>query len=233
MAKSKIIKDLANSNIDTITALKRAKVLFSELGNEKLLNWVNFEISGYPLDADLPSYRIEQGSLMGSYMKGSMASHMKWTNVSIPLGKMPEDIKKEMLSIKFSEGVEALKQLADEYSTGDKKLGKVIPADLFPAIATFNNDPYMIITSAHVTVATHSIYNIFSMIESKLLDTLLLLEKEFGNLDELDLDIASKSPEELSQISDKITVIIYNDYSVNVGDNNTLKNSVIGQQSND
>ena len=88
MAKSKIIKDLANSNIDTITALKRAKVLFSELGNEKLLNWVNFEISGYPLDADLPSYRIEQGSLMGSYMKGSMASHMKWTNVSIPLGKI-------------------------------------------------------------------------------------------------------------------------------------------------
>lgn len=233
MAKSKIIKDLANSDIDTITALKRAKVLFSELGNEKLLNWVNFEISGYPLDAELPSYRMEQGSLMGSYMKGSMASHMKWTNVSIPLGKMPEDIKKEMLSIKFNEGVEALKQLADEYSTGDKKLGKVIPADFFPAIASFNNDPYMIITSAHVTVATHSIYNIFSMIESKLLDTLLLLEKEFGNLDELDLDTSSKSPEELSQISDKITVIIYNDYSVNVGDNNKIKNSEIGSQTND
>lgn len=40
MAKSKIIKDLANGEVDTITALKRAKVLVSDL--EK--RW-NFEMA--------------------------------------------------------------------------------------------------------------------------------------------------------------------------------------------
>ena len=34
MAKSKIIRDLANGEVDTITALKRAKVLVSDLNND-------------------------------------------------------------------------------------------------------------------------------------------------------------------------------------------------------
>ena len=63
MAKSMIIKDIANGTIDTTTALKRAKILFAELDNAELLNWVNYEISGYPVDANLPDYRIERGAL--------------------------------------------------------------------------------------------------------------------------------------------------------------------------
>lgn len=57
MARSAIIKDLANSTVDTMTALKRAKVLFAELGNDDLLEWVSYEIAGYPADANLPDYR--------------------------------------------------------------------------------------------------------------------------------------------------------------------------------
>ena len=41
MAKSKIIKDLANSTVDTMTALKRAKVLLSEIDNQEVNNWIN------------------------------------------------------------------------------------------------------------------------------------------------------------------------------------------------
>lgn len=36
MAKSKIIRDLANGEVDTITALKRAKVLVSDLNNDEI-----------------------------------------------------------------------------------------------------------------------------------------------------------------------------------------------------
>ena len=87
MARSAIIKDLANSAVDTMTALKRAKVLFAELGNDDLLKWVSYEIAGYPDNVDLPDYREVSGYLIGSYIKGSMAAHMKWTNVSLPLGE--------------------------------------------------------------------------------------------------------------------------------------------------
>lgn len=68
MAKSKIIRDLANGEVDTITALKRAKVLASDLNNDKISEWLDYEISGYPTEAIIPSYRRVQGNLapMGS-----------------------------------------------------------------------------------------------------------------------------------------------------------------------
>lgn len=225
MAKSKIIKDLANSTVDVMAALKRAKVLFAELNNEELLNWVNYELMGYPPGADLPDYRIEHGTLRGSYFKGSMAQHMKWTDVSIPLGKMPEDLKKDILEVQFRESVSALKQLSETNENG--RLEKIIPADFFPAIATFNNDPYMIIIAARVVVGAQCIPNIFSVIENRLLDALIIMEKEFGNLDDLDIDISQKTNDELQEIIKNLYVIIYNNQSVNIGDNNKIKDSQI------
>lgn len=227
MAKSKIIKELANGVIDITTVLKRAKVLFSEFKNEILLNWASYEISGYPENYPLPDYRILSGKLMGSYFKGSMASHMKWNNVSIPLGSMPEDMVDKLLSISLYEGVDALNHLVQQNEKAEGNVGKIIPADLFSAISLYNNDPYMIITSAQVIVGSHHIINIISTIENKLLDALILLENEFGNLDELDIDTSTKTPEEISKLTKELIVIIYNDQSVNIGDGNKIKDSNI------
>lgn len=234
MARSAIIKDLANSKVDTLTALKRAKVLFAELDNTDLLNWVSYEIAGYPNDVVLPVYRSVRGQLMGSFFKGSMASHMIWTNVSIPLGKMPKDEQESLLNISFREGVEALRQLAERCKDGEQ-LGKQIAADYFPAIALYNNDRYMNITSASVVFGTQLIQDIFSSVENRLLDALIVLEKEFGNLDELDIDVSAKTSKELESIANKILVIIYNDQRVTIGDGNRIKGSSIAstlQQNN-
>ena len=159
MAKSKIIKDLANGNVDTLTALKRTKVLLSDFDNQEVKTWINNEITGYPSTATLPDYRVTMGNLVGSYFKGSMASHMTWKNVSIPLGKMPDDIRDKLLSVPFTQGVDALKQLSEDKSG---TLGKTIPADFFPVIATYNEDPYMIITSARVVTSHQFINDILS-----------------------------------------------------------------------
>ena len=232
MARSAIIKDLANSTVDTMTALKRAKVLFAELGNDDLLEWVSYEIAGYPADANLPDYRKVRGRLVGSYIKGSMASHMKWTNVSLPLGTMPDNIQEALLSAYFREGVGALRQLAESGKV-DGQLGKAIDADFYPVIATYNNDPYMCITSAKVLIGPQLIQDVFSTVESRLLDALIVLEKEFGNLDELDIDTESKNEEELKEIIRHIQVIIYNDHSVSIGDNNKIKDSTISSAINE
>lgn len=225
MAKSMIIKDIANGAIDTTTALKRAKILFAALDDAELLNWVNYEISGYPTDANLPDYRIERGALKGTYFKGSIASHIKWNDVSIPLGKMPADVIDEFLSVPFYDGVSALKQLVENSDNG--QLARPIPADLFPFIAKYNNDPYMNIVTARVVVSTHCVTNMFSVIENRLLDALLLLEKEFGILDDLDIDTTIKSPEEIQSIAKRVYVIVYNDQSVHIGDSNKIKDTDI------
>ena len=85
----------------------------------------------------------------------------------------------------------------------------------------------MVITSAKVVVGPQLIQDVFSTVESRLLDALIILEKEFGNLDELDIDISAKNPDELKAIIDKLIVIVYNDNSVSIGDDNRIKDSTI------
>lgn len=232
MAKSKIIKDLANSEVNTITALKRAKVLVSTLNNTEISRWLDYEISGYPEDATIPSYRKVQGNLIGSYFKGSMASHMTWTNVSLPLGKMPDEAREALLSVVFQEGVESLRTLAEKSQATGTEISKTIPADFYPAIAKYNNDPFMIITSARVIFGEHIISNIFSVVENKLLDILMILEKEFGCLDDLDIDTTTKSEEEIEAINDRILVVVFNDNSVTIGDGNKIKDTTIASNIN-
>lgn len=227
MSKSQIIKDIANSTIDIMTSLKRAKILISALNNNKIIEWINYEISGYPKNSTLPDYRIIKGELIGSYFKGSMASHIKCNNVSIPLGTMPKDLTDKLLSVYLYEGVNSLKYLIDMDNESEALLGKSIPADCFKWFNHYNNDPYLIITSARSIISSHQVLNVLSVIESKLLDALMLLENEFGNLDELDIDTSSKSEKEIKQITDKIEVIFYNDQRVIIGDNNKIKDSEI------
>lgn len=226
MAKSRIIKDLANGTIDIEIALKRAKVLLSEFDNADIKEWINFEISGYPNTKNLPNYRVIIGMIKGSYFRGSIISNIQYKNVSLPLGKMPDKDKRELQKMYFLEGIGSLKALYEQSKSDSKNIHQPLPADLFPVFNKYNEDPYMIITSAYVEIGFHYISNIISIVENKLLDSLLLLEKEFGNLDELDIDTSNKSADEIKAISEKIVYII-NDNSINIGDNNSIKNSKI------
>jgi len=228
MAKSQIIKDLANSEVDTQTALKRTKVLLQELENDELLQWINYEIEGYPEDVEVPKYREINGQLYGSYTKGSMSYYREYKNVSLPSGNLSVEMKKEILTTKITQGVQALKDMVSGADKGENtRLAKPIPADYYPYIAQANNDLYMMITIARVELNMLQISDIFSKVENKLLDILIYLEKQFGNLDNLDIDIKSKSQKELKIITNYIYVSIYSDKSITIGDNNKIKNSKI------
>lgn len=229
MAKSRIIKDLANGIVDTQTALKRTKILLQDLKNNDILDWVNNEIGGYSNDTDVPEYRIISGQLYGTYFKGSLANHMIYPDVPLPLGKMGEEEKQAILSTKIRTAIGALKETLDENMTGNG-LSKSISADYYPTIALSNNDLYMIITSAEVKLNMPQVRNIFSVVESKLLDILYFLEKQFGILDELDIDTESKTPEELEEINRQIYFLVYNDNSVHIGDSNQFKSSTVASK---
>ena len=68
MAKSQIIKDLANGTVDLHTSLKRAKVIFQEIGSEDSSRWIRNELEGYKDKEDVPEYRKVRGSLVGCYI---------------------------------------------------------------------------------------------------------------------------------------------------------------------
>lgn len=228
MAKSQIIKDLANGTSDTQTTLKRTKILLQDLDNDDLLEWVKCELEGYPDDVEVPDYRVISGQLYGSYFKGSLANHMTYNHVPLSLGNMSNEEKENILTVRITQGIEVLRRMLEG---NDKKenmqLVKPLPAEYYPYIAKSNNDLGMIITTASVELNTPNVLNIFPKVESKLLDILSYLEKQFGNLDDLDIDIESKSNDELRDIINHIHVLIYNDRSVTLGNNNKIKDSNI------
>ena len=226
MKKSRIIKELANGEVSTSIALKRTKVLLQELDSIELLRWVNYEIEGYPEEDEVPEYRLINGQLRGTYFKGSMAANMTYNNVPLSLGKMPEEARNRILKRAITEGIESLQESIEQTKNGGS-FAFVVPADLYPVIAHYNNDPYMIIVNAIIELRIPKIRNIFSIVESKLLDILAFLEKEFGNLDELDIDTSEKSEGEVCRIVNQIYCIIYNDNRIEIGDDNTIKNSTI------
>ena len=158
----------------------------------------------------------------------SIANHITYNHVPLPLGNLPDEIKEDILTIKIRQGIEALKGVIAESEKNDNSgLMKPIPAEYYPYIAQANNDLGMIIATASVELNMPKVLNIFPKVESKLLDILSYLEKQFGNLDDLDFDIESNSEKELNNIINHIHVLIYNDKSVTLGDNNKIKNSNI------
>lgn len=226
MSRSQIIKDIANSTIDVSTALKRTKVLLSAFDSPELLNWVNYELTGYPEDAKLPDYRVLQGELVGSYVLGTVSQFVTHKNVSIPLGTMPDDLRDNLLTVPLYDGIGSLSKLLEKSQESSGSPGKVVPADFFPIIAKYNSNPFLRIISASVHFGEQRIQSVFSSVESRLLDILLILEKEFGSLDELDIDLSEKNQDEVNAVVNKLVVIVY-DNSVCIGDKNKIVNSEV------
>lgn len=54
------------------------------------------------------------------------------------------------------------------------------------------------------------------------------LDKEYGNLDDLDIDTAGKSVEEVANFEKMLIIEIGELKMINIGSDNTIKNSNIG-----
>lgn len=214
MAKSQIIKDLANSIVDLHTSLKRAKVILQEIGNNDINDWINNEIEGYKNVEDVPLYRKIRGTLRGSFINGSLNE----SNVAIPLNNVDDDIVEGFLVNSAKQSIFALQQAISSNQSFERKLTHQ------ECVYLSKKTGYMVY-DAYAQVDCSSITDIISQVENKLLNILICLEREFGNLDALDIDIDSKNEQELKEITNHIYVMIYNDQSVIIGNNNEFKDS--------
>ena len=90
MAKSKILKELANNEVPLDVALKRLLIICDDLDYKELFSWAEKELNGYFGEESVPEYRnIGMGQILYSGLKGSMVSHLKLTNQPFPIQWMP------------------------------------------------------------------------------------------------------------------------------------------------
>lgn len=129
------------------------------------------------------------------------------------------ELAKKILTSNILQSVSSLESIVKEKTSTHKPIPSTVYSQL-EALCGINATSI----SAHVEFDYTVIQDIISKIDGKILDTLFMLEKEFENLD--DLDIATKEEEEIQNIVQHIKVILYDD-SISIGDNNKIKNSDI------
>ena len=216
MSKSNIIKNFINSNMDINTALQNLMAILYCLEDENLINWANKELSGYDSINELPEYRKLKGRVMASYIVGNM----KYSNAPFIISHLDDDIQENLININLYSSISTLEEMKNK---GESRIGKPIPPEFYILLQE-NTNAHII--EASVNTDLSSINDVISKVRVKILKTLLFLEKEFGNLDELDIDISIKNKEELKNIVQHIHFNLY-DNSIKIGDGNKIKGSNI------
>lgn len=217
MPKSTIVKELANASVSIETALFRLKVILSELDEPLLNRWIEKEIKGYSGDDILPKYRVSQGQPFGTILVGSSVNMMKYTNHMIPIEHLDKESRVLILEMRIYQGISALDSM-----NGSENLGKPVTPESCAYISRgFNGD----IVSMTVKLDPTDINKVISTVKIKVLDILMKLEKEFGNLDELDaIEISNPDEFKKNEIKDWIVNFVFEN-NVEIGDNNNIVKS--------
>jgi len=216
---SDIINELVDSDKSISSPLLKTKVLASRLNNQTLLSWVNKELSGYNSKDELLEYRIVGCLLMGTYLNGNT----QFTNQTLPTYGLDENFEKTMKEMKFFQSVSGLESLLENKKTA--RLDYPFPAEVLGILQDNiekKGNPYFQLISAKKTVSVGIVNEILSVVRNKLLDFMLQLDKEFGNLTEIE-DLRMKR-EEISTIMNHTIINASGDGNiVNTGDNSEIK----------
>ena len=213
--RSKVIIDLINNEINIEQAFEALDFLLEDIKDKKIKKWLDNEINGYKDVKDIPSYRILEANIKGNYIAG----RFQCKNHDIPL--KPEKIK-EFTTIKISQPISQIVQFSMAEKEGN---GHSLTIPLHPVIA---QDISLIngeVISAYKELSIYAFTNLVSKIKTKLLSIFKELEKQYGNLDDYYIDLGDKKKEE--KITKSLITTI-NDNSTHIGDNNSIKESIIG-----
>lgn len=218
MAKSKIIKELANNQISMEVALQRLMIIASDLGNEELLGWAETELRGYSQNDALPEYRnIHSIHFVYSGINGSY----KVTNCPFTFTSVLEEELSDIYNVPIMDSVSSLQNFIDNPETHSYR------RDFSMLNGYVLQRTGIQCTSIYQTVPLNFLQKIMSQIKTILMNVFLKLDKEYGCLDDLDVDTTTKTPDEVEAINKVVNNYIFIDNSVNVGDKNKLKGSGI------
>lgn len=220
MSRSQLLKDLVSSTTSIENILLRLKIILSDLDNETIMNWVNGELEGYKEKENLPNYRILTGSPMGTFI---VNRKFKYTDAQVPLESLlPNDLVGEIKTLHVHDGIATVQTILN----GDNrdKYAKQIPTSFCHSISRDG----LQIAGMNVMIPSNQLEGIVSHVKSKLVNIIMELERQFENLDDLDIrPQLGNDTSKKAQMIYNIEKIIY-EGSIEMGDKNKIKNSKLG-----
>lgn len=211
MAKSQIIKDFATGSLSLTGALNRARVIAHDLKNDKLEKWIKNELYGYDDVQAVPEYRKLLGTLKISY--GNSAS--KVLNQSVGSAILPDEYNDANI-YKCWNSISTLEQFALQEGCSTISLVDLVPflkTKIYPNVGILN---------FFLEIPNSGFKRIIDCVSRELMEILLKIDDEVGNMDELDINATPKQQNELNN-----SINVYIDSFISVGDNNDISKTNI------
>ncbi|MEC1180497.1 hypothetical protein P9B03_18695 [Metasolibacillus meyeri] len=220
MAKSQLLKDFVKNEVSLETILLRLKVILADLQDEVILKWVNGELSGFK--EDVPEYRILEGIPKGNFVVNGCA---QYTNSNVPLrGRMSKEDIDAITTLEMADSINVIINMLQ--SEQRNNISRPIPTELCHSISDYE----LQITGMRIAFSPNQLDGIVSSVKSKILDIILLLEKNFENIDELDiLSQIEENPQSAQDVIYNIQQVVFGHTTeIKIGDKNKIKNSGVG-----
>lgn len=199
MAKSKLIKDLATNKISIEEILQRMLIITNDLNISEIKEWIISELNGYSDIETLPDYRKNVANII---MYSGINGALQMKNQPLSIHSFPEECRDTIRSPKIMESISTIEKTLENED--------IVGIDLTSFAKIIYNFTgikcYKIFQEYSLT--TYS--EIISNVKNKSLLMLLELEKEFGNLDDLDIEIDNITEDKVKNIKDNFSSIFYN-----------------------
>jgi hypothetical protein len=206
----KIINELLDIDKSIISPLLKTKVLASKLQNKILLDWVSNELTGYDTSGELPDYRKYSGNITGTYINGNT----QYQDQPVPIAGLKTEIEEKLRSMDFYQSISSLETLKGENKSGI--LEHTFPAELTGLIEQNwrkKGNPYLQLVNCKKAISCNAVVEILAFVRNTLLDFMLKIDSEFGNITEI---------EEFSTKKEEIAKIMNNTIINNTGNNNIV-----------
>lgn len=196
--RSTIIKEVINNEYPLSNTLEKMLVLVHELENSKFTTWITNELNGYQNDSVLPIYRI---SVPYRILYTGINGNFQVNNQPLPIssfGEFSDEVKK------FSNIRNSIVEIESLDSTSSMNVDLTMFSSLIYescGISCF---------SITMSMGSNVKELILGNVKTRIINSLLFLEKEFGSLDEYLLDLSRQS-ENINKINKSLISIIYSD----------------------
>lgn len=218
MAKSKIIKELANNEISLEVAINRLLIIASDINNKELAQWAEKELNGYSTKDTIPSYRIVKNTM---FRYSGINGRMQAKNAPLPLRELLKEKDTSIFDMSILDGIKTIEGFINNDT--DTQYGR----DLTWAASMIYQMTGLQCYSITQIVPENALENTLNMVKTMLLKVLIQLDKSYGCLDDLDIDITGKTPEEVTKINAIINNYIFTDNRIQIGDKNKIENTDI------
>lgn len=201
MPKSQIIKDIVENRVPLEQSLNRLYILAADVKNTQLAEWAQKELNGYAVSDTLPEYRRMK---CFHFKYSGLNGGFQVTKIPLPTDFLKVETLEKYSKISMYDGIRYIEELSNSNKPAVRNLtflaGEVAERtdDMVSCISIYQEIPQSIPQGICATV------------KNKMIIALLELEKRYGDLDPLGIDISERSKIQVEADNEVLNRSIFN-----------------------